>query len=95
MKAYRYVTNCVNADGDEINRMRDHKACRTISYAQMRRQCAGLLAWARNHGYELRKSAGLTLKDDWHVSYHRSVFRNRPCYYLVWSGIEHIWQVPF
>lgn len=94
MKSFHYVTSCRGAQGADINAMRDHPDQREIGYKQMLRQCAGLLQWAREQGYDLRNNVGLTLRDDWHVSYHRSIYRGRPCYYLVWSGIEFIWQRP-
>lgn len=92
---YTYETCCVAADGPSISAMRDHEACREVSYSTMLRRCAGLLEWAVENNYDRRSNAanshGLTLRNDWHVGYYRSVFRGRPCYYLVWSGIEFIW----
>lgn len=32
----------------------------------------------------------LRLKDDRCVRFYRSVFDGKPCYYLVWSAIEHV-----
>lgn len=32
----------------------------------------------------------LRLKDDYHVSYHKSRFRGEPCYYLLWSMIDFV-----
>lgn len=33
---------------------------------------------------------GLAMRDDWHVSYHRSKLHGQRCYYFRWSGIEFV-----
>tara|TARA_Y100000310_G_scaffold311841_1_gene358533 strand:- start:5 stop:670 length:666 start_codon:yes stop_codon:yes gene_type:complete len=33
---------------------------------------------------------GITLESDWSVSYHKSIFKGIPCYYVDHSRIEHI-----
>lgn len=33
---------------------------------------------------------GLHIKDDFGVSFYKSKFKNKPCYYLCWSAIEFI-----
>jgi hypothetical protein len=84
----------VHSDGPSINDMRDHPSCRDVTYETMLRHC-DLLSWATEHNYDSRSNAkdshGLTLRNDWAVSYHRSVFQGQPCYFLVWSAIEFIW----
>lgn len=85
---YVYETCCVAASGDDINQMRwEDPAKVEVTYRTMRRHCPDLLRWAKSVGYD----RDLPLSKDWHVSYYRSFYRGRPCYYLVWSGIEHIW----
>ena len=84
---YTYETSCVESDGESINEMRHHPDVVSVSYRTMRRHCAGLTQWAKNHGYDRH----LPLSHDFHVSYHKGVYRGAPCYYLVWSGIEFIW----
>ena len=58
-----------------------------VTYRTMRRVCEGLQEWAKAHGYD----NDLPLSKDWHVSYHRSTFKGKLCYFLQWSGIEYIW----
>jgi len=41
-------------------------------------------------GYAKRKSDGLTMKDDWHVSYHRSKLKGERVYYFRHSAIEYV-----
>lgn len=90
-KPYRFETDCIHADGDSINEMRGPRAVE-VSYDTMLRHC-DLLSWAIEHGYEARSNqgSGITLQHDPYVSYHRSTFEGRPCFYLVWSGIEFVW----
>jgi hypothetical protein len=84
---YVFETDCISSDGESINDMRDHDDMVYVSYRTMRRRCVGLADKAKELGY----GRWLTLKGDWHVSYHRSIYRGRPCYYMVWSAIEYIW----
>ena len=85
---FHYATCCVESDGKSIDEMRD--AAREITYRTALKHMAGLREWAKAHGYEAR-APGCTLKHDWSVSYHRSVYQGQQCYYLVWSHIEYIW----
>jgi len=86
-KKFVYETSCVNANGDDINEMRDHDECREVSYRTMRRRCAGLREWAKSMGYD----RWLPLSKDPYVAYYRSFYKGRRCYYLVYSAIEFIW----
>ena len=51
-----------------------------------------LVTTERSLGYAHRPSHGLMMSRDWHVSYHRSTFRGRPCVYFRWSAIEFIFH---
>lgn len=82
---FHYITCCVNANGDDINAMVD--LAREVSYRTIRRRCADLGEWARSMGY---CRGGLTLKNDWAVSYYKSTYRKQPCYYILHSAIEYI-----
>jgi len=89
---YSYLTSCVESTGQLINEMRDDDLRREVTYETMLKHC-DLLDWSLEHGYELRTSSGhgLTLKNDWSVSYYKSFYCGVPCYFLVWSAIEYIW----
>ena len=69
-------------------------ASREVTYRTVLKHCDGLLEWAEGMSYFRHPSQGLTLKDDWAVSYHKSVYRGRPCYYVRHSSIEYIWVLP-
>lgn len=78
-----FVTNCVSANGDDINAMCDR--AREISLATFKRRCdwreiAAMLGYGRT----------FPIDKDWHVRYHRSRYRGVPCYYLVHSAIEYV-----
>ena len=89
VRRYQYKTCCVNSTANAIHDMTGQS--REVTYRTFRKHCAGLDDWARGMSYELDSRYGLTLKNDFHVSYHRSVYRGKPCYYLVHSAIEYIW----
>lgn len=93
MKDHVYLCCCVDLtqrrDIDGLNQMiRD---AREVKYETMLSHCRGMLQWAREHQYELDRRYGLTLRQDWHVSYHKSTILGEPCFFLRWSAIEFIW----
>jgi len=90
-KKYTYEASCPELAErvDALDAMIDEAIEST--YEAMLRACNGLLEWSQAHEYDLRKDQGLTLKNDWHVEYYRSVFEKKPCYFLRWSAMEFIW----
>ena len=87
MKPFNYHTCCIDANGADINAMTAR--ARTITYRTMLKYC-DLISWAHEQGYG-RRTPDLTLRRDWYVSYHKSVYRGQPCYYMCHSAIEFIW----
>lgn len=85
---YQYHTSCVQSTAKLIEEMID--AAIDVTYRTMLKHCPGLLDWAESVGYERNSRRGLTLKEDYVVSFHRSKYRGRRCYYVRWSAIEHI-----
>lgn len=88
---FNYLTCCVNSTAFAIHAMTD--AARDVSLATIRRHCVGVADWARGMGYAVGAEVGLHLKDDWAVSYHKSTYQNRACFYIRHSAIEYIWTV--
>jgi hypothetical protein len=89
-KPYEYETCCIDCDDvDALNAMIENAEDST--YQAMLNNCDGLLDWAEEKGYFRHKNGGITLEHDWHVWFFRSTYKDRPCYYLVWSAIEFIW----
>lgn len=87
-KQFFYHTSCVSARGQDITEMVD--AATQITYETMRKHCDGLNRWAKEMGYG-PSGFGLLLQDDWHVTYWKSKYRGKPCYYLCHSCIEYVW----
>lgn len=87
---WRYRTNCVQSTAYHINTMVD--ASKTISRVTFLKYVdrESLNAVEGILGYESHHSQGLTMAQDWHVSYHRSVYRGHPCVYFDHSSIEYI-----
>lgn len=86
VKQFQYETCCLNANGDDITEMVD--GSHEVTLAAIRQHCAGFAEWCTKMGYDSR---GLTIDRDWAVSYHKSVYRGKPCYYIYHSAIEYIW----
>ncbi len=87
----RYLGNCVALGAEAINAMRWGKVT-PVSYDTFRRRVgpADLASWARSAGFDARPP-GVTLRSDPLVHYYRATFEGYRCYYLTWSGFEHVW----
>ena len=88
-KRYTYETCCVHSTAEKIGAMTE--AARPVTLRTLARHCAGLAEWARAQGYSTGRERGLRLKDDWAVSFHKSSYDGRPCYYIDHSRIEYVW----
>ena len=82
MKRYRYERCCVNCGDcvEDLDKMIEEAV--EVTYATVLRHCRGLLDWASRVSYASRNDQGLTLRDDQHVSYHKSHFQGLRCYYV-------------
>lgn len=89
MQDFIFETDCINSTGYLINEMRDVAV--EVTFEEMLENCAGLLEWSKDAGFELHERLGLTLENDCAVSYHKSAYMGYACYYLVWSAIEQVW----
>jgi hypothetical protein len=91
---YRFVTNCVQADGYEIAAMTDSPGSNEIDYAEFvaklgnGRDAVGqkLIDQILPYGDDMR------IDQDWHVRYNESSYRGLPCLYIVHSAIEYVFQ---
>ena len=82
---FKYETNYCNADGDDINEMKEE--ARQVSISTIRRRCSKFTYWCRKLGYD----KSFPIDNDWHVTYWKSFYRGLQCYYVTHSGIENIW----
>jgi len=87
IKDYFYLTNCVNSTCELITDMTDKAidvSYRTFCKYVDWKYVSGML------GYDTHPKQGLMLCNDYHVSYYKSFYSGKPCYYICWSGIEYI-----
>jgi hypothetical protein len=90
VKEYQYCINCINSTGYLISKMQDDAV--SVTYNTIRKHCLGFDEWAKDMGYDIGcQRGGLRLSQDWAVSFHRSKYRGKPCYYIRHSSIEYIW----
>jgi hypothetical protein len=90
MRDYAFNTNRVDSVfKTALQAMIDQ--AREVTLRTIRRHCVGIECWESNMGYDiLNERGGRRLKNDPQVSYHKSVFRGRPCYYITHSAIEYV-----
>ncbi len=86
----RFETTCVNARGDDIIEMVDGEREITRNTFKKHVDKSELRELEIQLGYEQHASRGLIMANDWHVSYHKSRYRGRPCVYFDWSAIEYV-----
>lgn len=104
-RGFRYETCCVSADGGDISDMVDQAQDVSYDQFMRNVPVAEIFQSGIGYGYywtpaqavvagvdyhEVARNRPLTLKKDWHVSYHRSVFQGKPCYFMVHSAIEYV-----
>lgn len=89
-KAIRFARTCVDLEDDLLNRMtRNAKDITRKTFTRHvspdnRREIETML------GYEIDQRRGLTMANDFHVSYHRSHYGKHPCVYFRWSTYGYI-----
>jgi hypothetical protein len=87
--SYCFVGACPELTGPFVNYIRDHE--RDVTYDTLARQVrtADLLNFKWQAGYG--RDTGLTMKNDWHISYHRSrTPSGQRVYFFVWSAMEYV-----
>ncbi len=90
MPNMRFVTSCVNSTAAAITPMVDQERGITRSTFLKYVDRDNLRDVESQLGYSVHPSQGLTMAGDYHVSYHKSRFRGKPCVYFRWSCIEHV-----
>ena len=83
-----FITDCVHSDGRSITAMVDR--AREVSYRTARRRIGRELCRVFSQYDWSTRPRDLTLKNDYHVRYFRSVYRARVVYYLQHSAIEYV-----
>ena len=86
MKEFTYVNNCISAQGLDITDMVDQAiqiTVRTFAKHCDYREASAMLGYG--------DCPGLTLANDYAVTFHKSKYRGKPCYYICHSAIEYIY----
>jgi hypothetical protein len=87
----QYLTCCVNSTYEKITAMTER--ARQVTYRTARR-AIGSEAFdelCKAMGYVTGiERGGLRIKNDYAVSFHKSVYDGQPCYYICQSAIEYI-----
>jgi len=92
MKKFHFEIRCVEAKGTDIEEMVDQS--RTITYrtffshVSLDEVVSLFLGIYTKHGNLYQNY--FTIKRDGGVSYFKSRYQNRRCYYLTWSAIEFV-----
>lgn len=89
MKA-KYLTCCVNSTAEKINSMVEHKSNKEISYQVFIKNVDIDDVKELFSIYEWGRKKGLRLKNDWAVSFYKSIFDGKEAYYINHSAIEYI-----
>jgi hypothetical protein len=88
-ESYRYAGNCTGLAADDLHDMMDK--ARQVTYStfvkaigldQLRELFADY-GWGHQRGF-------VRMKTDPHITYYRSIFKGKHCYYVRESGIEYI-----
>ena len=87
---YVYETNCVNSTERAIREMIDSNIDITRKTFLQHVDRDSLVDVEMSLGYCQHPKQGMTMAGDWHISYHRSKYRGKPCYYFRHSAIEYI-----
>ncbi len=85
-----FETDCISATGDDITAMLETERQVTRRTFLQHVDRAELTELADGMSYARHHTQGLTMAGDWHVSYHKGVYREKPCYFLTWSAIEYV-----
>jgi len=89
---YQYLTNCVGiAERDVVHLLAMIDAGREITYRTLQQHVGRDSLADMFPFYNWDQQGGLTMINDYAVSYHKSTYKGRRCYYVRHSAIEYIW----
>ena len=89
--SYCFIGACPDLTGPFVNYIQDHEQGVTYDTRVRHVDLDQLNQFKQSVGYG-RWESGLTMKNDWHISYHRSrTPSGRTVYYFVWSHMEYVY----
>ena len=94
----RFETTCLMSEGKDIQALKASstkvtRATFTKHVDKMDRESLeNRLGYrtARSGSIRSWNASRIYMTKDPHVSYYKGTYRGKPCYFFVWSGIEHI-----
>ena len=89
---YHYITNCTQADGNDIEEMVDNAM--QVTYKTFRHhvplsEIKGVFGDIYDY-QDKNNGIGLRIQNDYAVSFYKSKYQGRPCYYIYHSAIEYV-----
>lgn len=88
MKRYRFVTDCINADGRDIQEMVDSGELVTRATFVRHTDDTERREMEVAMGYDV-----FPITKDWHVAYFKGFYRGVPAYWMTWSAIEYVFTL--
>jgi hypothetical protein len=97
-----YMGCCMNMEGATVQSMVDSdkwenkntEENRALELKEIKEKCSNVMAWARTMGYVENPEEGLTLENDWSLSYGKGDINGVWCYWIDHSRIEYVWVDP-
>lgn len=90
MKKFKYFRNCVDHSQREVHLLNDMiDNARDITWKTFSKHC-DCKDLIRNLGYVVGNENGMKIQDDYAVSFYKSKYNGKPCYYIRHSAIEYI-----
>lgn len=83
MKPFQFLINCVSSSAEAIDEMIEQ--ARVVTYTTVDKHCNLEELESIYEG-----CGSLTLSSDRQVSFYKSKYAGKPCYYVVHSAIEYI-----
>jgi hypothetical protein len=97
-KTWAYLTNCTDCPGGDAGDAISDMTAEAIEIDRTRFlryvNTDSLKRVEEILGYDKHAAQGLTMAQDWHVSYWLGHFRGAPCVYFDWSAMEFIFTKP-
>lgn len=87
---YKLYRSCVDHSQSEVYKLHDMiDSAREITFKTFAKHCD----WKpfAETIYAIGSQKGLHLKDDWSVSFYKSKYNGKKCYYMKHSSIEYIY----
>lgn len=97
-----YIGCCMNMKGEDVQDMIDSdkwedkntEEQKALMLKEIKERCSNVMEWAKTMGYVENSEDGLTLENDWSLSYGKGYIKGVLCYWIDHSRIEYVWVDP-